>query len=100
MGDDEKQEAPANLPKRVVPLKALAARSNTDGSASADNQARLPLLDGRAQFAAGLITAAQMLSAALYFCTLAICERLDSRDAPALIKEIAAATDEQNGKLN
>jgi hypothetical protein len=84
----------------VIPLKDLAARSNTDGGAAAKNQAQLGLMDGPSQVAMGFVTVAQYLSAALYFCTLAICERLDHRDAPALIQEIDRATEEQDGKLN
>jgi len=93
-------ESAPTPPRRVVQLKDLAARSNTDGAAAARNQAQLPLMDGPAQVAMGFVTIAQYLAASLYFCTLAICERLDSSDAPALIQEIDKATEEQNGKLN
>ena len=105
MADDEIQERPGPKPpefppRRVIALKDLAGRANTDGKAAADNQSKLALMDGPSQIAMGFVTIGQQVSAALYYCALAICERIDSRDAPALIEEIDKNAEQRDGRPN
>jgi hypothetical protein len=92
----------AFAPRRVIPLKDLARRANVSGSAAEQNQARVAaqLVPIEQKLAPAIISASQLISATIYHCTLAICERLAPQDAPELIQEIDKHNAEHNGSLN
>jgi hypothetical protein len=99
--ESEERSAPA-CPRRVIPLRDLAGRANVCNQATITNQelASQQLVPLEEKRIPALMAAAQLIASALFHCTLAICERLDDRDAPGLIEEIDQNLKEQNGRLN
>jgi hypothetical protein len=100
--ESERKSDSVSAPRRVIPLRDLAGRANACGSASQQNQMAVSqhLVPVEEKLHQAVLGGAQLIASAIFHCTLAICERLDDRDAPALTQEIDQNVLNENGKLN
>ena len=106
MGTDDSEKiigaGKASGPRRVIPLRDLASRANACGTASQSNQMQCAqhLTDPGEKFHKAVLGGAQLIASAIFHCTLAICERIDDRDTPALMEEIDKNAVKKEGRPN